>query len=173
MSKPDGQAAASSRLSLPFVAPPFVYVLLDRSFGLQLCTCDSNSLLHMPAAHACCTYLLLHMPAAHACCTCLLLTPVAHWQVRSLRSIGALTSPSTWRCVAPHPAHIRTLPSPPRPPPAGAKPPAGLQVAGAKGKVRLWDSLSALAVRRRFEGLAPALAARKGRRLPTTVAGMD
>ena len=162
MSKPDGQAAASSRLSLPFVAPPFVYVLLDRSFGLQLCTCDSNSLLHMPAAHAC-------------CCTCLLLllTPVAHWQVRSLRSIGALTSPSTWRCVAPHPAHIRTLPSPPRPPPAGAKPPAGLQVAGAKGKVRLWDSLSALAVRRRFEGLAPALAARKGRRLPTTVAGMD
>ena len=157
------------RLSSTFSSIALLVCNSAHAIPTACCTC----LLHMPAAHACCTC-LLHIPAAaHACCTCLLLTPVVHWQVRSSRSIGALTSPSTWRCVAPHPAHIRTLPSPPRPPPAGAKPPAGLQVAGAKGKVRLWDSLSALAVRRRFEGLAPALAARKGRRLPTTVAGMD
>ena len=37
---------------------------------------------------------------------------------------------------------------------------------GAKGVVRMWDSLSAQPVRRRFEGRVPALASRRARRLP-------
>lgn len=42
-------------------------------------------------------------------------------------------------------------------------------VAGARGTLRLWDSLSAKAVRRRFEGRVPALTSRKGRKLPLEV----
>jgi periodic tryptophan protein 1 len=41
--------------------------------------------------------------------------------------------------------------------------------AGAKGILRLWDSLSSPAVRRRFEGRVPELTSRKGRKLPLQV----
>ena len=44
---------------------------------------------------------------------------------------------------------------------------------GAKGKIRMWDSLMAKPVRRRFEGRVPALASRRARILPRDVAGAD